>query len=179
MNYTFLPQIERLKLKREYRTRALVVGLFILSTAMIIGTISLFPTYIDSKLQENSELAKIAEITKTNDANGLEEIKRELAFDNALLSFAEKTVSGNYYYEIISNIILAKGSIKIGSISVTDFSTTTISFTIQGNAPTREGLTSYKNRLESTMPGSMAEVPLSDLAKSKDIPFSIKFTYSI
>jgi len=177
MNYTFLPQSERNKLKREYRVRALVVLLFVLSTTVLIGITSLFPTFINSKIIEKQELSKIAEINKTNNENGLEIIKKQLNSDNLLLVNAEETTKSPTFYPIIKDIVVAKGSVKIDSIAVTNVSTTTIDFIIQGFSFTRESLTTYKTRLETSIPGSVVVLPLSDLAKNRDIQFSLKLTY--
>lgn len=179
MNYTFLPQTERNKLKKEYRVRALVVLLFVLSVSVLMGVVSLFPTYINSRIVEKQELAKIADINKTNDSNGLEAVKKQLDADNVFLVNAETTNTASTFYPIIKDIIIAKGSVKINSIAITNVSTTTIDFVIQGFSTNREGLIGYKNRLETSMSGSVADLPLSDLAKNRDIQFSLKFTYSI
>lgn len=179
MNYTFLPQIERNKLKREYRIRASVVSLFVLSVVMIIGIAALFPTFISSKIVEKNELARIAEINKTNNESGLEIIKTQLNRDNILMNSVEDAVSTPTFYTAVKDIVTAKGSVKLYSIAVTGFSTTTIDVVIQGLAPSRDSLIAFKNRLETSLPGSSANLPLSDLAKNKDIQFSLKFTYSI
>ena len=50
---------------------------------------------------------------------------------------------------------------------------------VQGIAPTREALVSYKNRLEGLTIGNKVELPISELAKSKDIRFSLRFTRTL
>lgn len=179
MNYTFLPQYERNKLKNEYRVRAAIVFLFVMSISIVIGIVSLFPTFIFSKIEEKSQLSMIAETNKKNDENGLNTIKTQLGKDNILLEKASFVSKSTKYSEVIQDIVSAKGAVKIDSISFVNNSTTTIDVFVQGFSNTRDNLLAFKNRLESAFSGTSIELPLSELAKNKDIDFSFKFSFNI
>lgn len=179
MNYTFLPQYERNKLKTEYRVRAAIVFLFVLSVSVVIGIVSLFPTFILSKIEEKNQLSMIAETNKKNDANGMNDIKAQLTKDNTLLIKATEVAKNPSYSSAIRDIINAKGTVKIDSISFSNNSTTTVDVFVQGFSVNRDSLLAFKSRLESAFSGSTVDLPLSELAKNKDIKFSFKFSFNI
>lgn len=179
MNYTFLPKNERAKLKTEYRVRALIVLFFVFSVANIFGIVSLFPTYINSKITESGELAKIVEINKKNTENGSDVIRKQLDQDNVVLNNAEKTSLRPEFYPLIRDIISARGIVTLNSIAVTNVSSTTMNFLVQGFSPTREGVISFKNSILSSVASSTVDLPVSALAKSKDIQFSVNITTNI
>ncbi len=179
MNYTFLPQYERSRLKTEYRVRALVVLTFVMSVSVIIGVVSLFPTFIFSKIEEKNQLSMIAETNKKNDESGLSDIKAKLTKSNLLLSKAEESLKAPVYSSVVKDIINAKGVLKIDSISFTNSSTSTVDVFVQGFSANRENLLAFKDRLESIFPGKSIDLPLSDLAKNRDIKFSLKFPFNI
>jgi hypothetical protein len=53
-----------------------------------------------------------------------------------------------------------------------------VTVVLQGKALTREGLIAFKKNLEQDKRFSGVELPISDLAKSKDIPFALRLSYS-
>ena len=179
IHYTLLPEKEIKELKREYRIRLFISILFFISIAIVIGIFSLMPAFIMSYSQEKSALNQIELVRKNRNSKEIENIIKELKQDSDDL----KKININNkvsYSEIISDIISEKGSgISLNSfqfIIPVNTASSTISFVIQGKSLTRDALIKFKNKLESNPSISSVELPVSDLAKSKDIDFSIKIS---
>jgi hypothetical protein len=62
----------------------------------------------------------------------------------------------------------------MNSLSFTAVGTSTVEVVIRGTADTRDALVLFKRRLEQDPLISSVELPVSDLAKSKDITFALK-----
>lgn len=75
---------------------------------------------------------------------------------------------------LIAEALAARGPVKLSAVSVEDVSSTTATVIVQGVAPTRDDLIIFKTRLE-TISGAPVDLPISGLAKNRDIPFSITY----
>lgn len=178
IHYTLLPEKEIKKLKKEYRTRLVIFLLFFMSCSVFVGIISLAPGYIYSYTQEKEALDRLAELQVKRQADVAGTIKKELS-DTTLMINKIKTVNDSVIYtNIVTKIISQKPSgvsIKSFDIQATgETATSTIVAVIQGKALTRESLVSFKERLTSDPLITKVELPVSDLAKSRDISYSIK-----
>lgn len=176
MRHSFLPTNEQKALKKKYRIHATVVALFLLGVIGVIGIGSLLPAYIEVSYEERQQLAQARDATNKDGEAGTTQIMGELQKDAALVRELSAGLTSKLPSELIRDVISARASVKIGSIVITDMSTSTAVMVIQGIAPNRESLASFKARLEGFALGSKAESPISELAKSKDIPFSLRFT---
>jgi hypothetical protein len=67
-----------------------------------------------------------------------------------------------------------RGSLKFTSFSVMKVATSTYNITIQGLAPTRNSLLTFKTNFENLAPGNKVDLPVSTLAKSTNINFSLQ-----
>ena len=176
MQHTLLPATERRALRREYRVRVLIVLCFMASLAGLIGIGSLFPTFMRASLEEQSTLSVIASLKKVKDDSGMTKIEGELADDEALLAALEKHIGTALLSSVVEDAISARGSLQLTSFSLNRASTSTVVVVLQGTAQTRDALLAFKSRLESRVPGTKVELPISELAKSSDIPFSLRVT---
>ena len=85
------------------------------------------------------------------------------------------------YSSIINEIVKNKNSgltINSFNFSSQGAATSSISTVIQGKASTRESLIQFKTKLTSDPKITNVELPVSDLAKSKNISYSIKLSIS-
>ncbi|MEN9523974.1 MAG: hypothetical protein RL536_43 [Candidatus Parcubacteria bacterium] len=178
MRHSFLPEVEQKILIRGYHVRVAVVLLFLISLAGLIGIGSLFPAYISGFTEEQSQNKLVASIKKNTDADNVSRLRDELLTDakriNSLLVATPFQPS-----DVIEQIVTLRGVTRITSISVNEIGSTTATLTLQGVAPTRESLVDLKNRLESVTAGHKVDLPISGLAKSKDLPFSFNIVYTL
>lgn len=174
MRYTFLPSTEQKRLKSGYRVHAIIVALFMMSIAGLVGVISLFPSYVLVSTERALRDDTLASIQK-GDVSGNGTIRQELVTDADRLSLFTKD-SSIRPSQLIEDTISARGTVRILAISVEHVSTTTVSIVVQGIAPTRESLVAYKIRLENMATGNKVDLPISELTKSTDIQFSFKYT---
>ena len=179
IHYTLLPEKEIKALKREYRMRLVIFFLFFMSVAVLAGIFSLTPGFVLSYTQEKEALSHLKNVEKNRKDNGLDSIVKELNETNTIIKKLEDHSGDLVYSRIIFQIIGHKTSgltIKSFDISKSPNATSTADVVIQGKATTRDSLISFKNKLEADPLISNLQLPVSDLAKSKDISYSIKIS---
>ena len=173
MQHTLLPTAERKALRREYRIRAAIVLCFALSAAGVIGLVSLFPSFIRATLEERSSTTMLASLKKGTASASASQIQSDLATENVLLG-ALPSADAIRLSAVISDVVSARGSNSISSLSVTRSGTSTMDILVQGIAPTRDGLLAYESRIQSIAPGTKVDLPIDELAKSANIRFSLR-----
>lgn len=180
IHYTLLPEKEIKSLKREYRIRLVIFMLFFVSCSILTGVIALIPAYYFSYSQEKISLARLAELQNSRQTSGFNDVLKELSASNDLMKQIKSHKETPSYSKLISKIIGYKNSgLTISSFAVTNIenaATTTVSVVIQGKSTTRESLIQFKDMLETDPMISNVELPVSDLAKSKNISYSIKIS---
>lgn len=179
IHYTLLPEKEIKALKREYRIRLVIFFLFFMSVAVLAGIFSLAPGFILSYTQEKEALEHLKKVEKNRKDKGLDSVVKELNQTNTIIKKLEENSGNLIYSKIVSQIIGHKTnglSIKSFDISKSPNATSSADVVIQGKATTRDSLISFKNKLEADPLISNLQLPVSDLAKSKDISYSIKIS---
>lgn len=180
IHYTLLPEKEIRSLKREYRTRVFVILFLFISCGVMIGIVALFPAFILSYSQGKNSVEKIKTIKKNREARGIDTISNELSDNyqmmNKLKINDDITKSSEAIFEISK---LRSNQVSLTSFQITKSSntaTSSLNITIQGKASTRESLIEFKKNLESNKRIEKIELPISDLAKSKNILFAVRLT---
>jgi hypothetical protein len=176
MDYTFLPYNEQRAIKREYRVRAAIVLLFFLSVAIIVGVGSLFPAYIHASQEEASRLRDVAALKNADETKALESTEKDLEESTILMSNLASSTETGPFSEAIATIAAIRGPVAITSFAVEQPSPSIVSIIIQGQAPTRDALLAFKNRLDGLAPGTSVDLPISELARDSDIQFSVQVT---
>lgn len=179
MRHTLLPTTEKTIIRREYYVRITIVACFVVSLAIISGIIALIPAYIYARNEEKGSLATISELKKGEDASGRVAIQAELKSDQLLLSDVAANASRPRVSALIGEIVSARGNVKISAMDLSAISTSTALILIQGVAPTRNALLSFKGRLESLRGGAQTELPISELAASSNVRFSMRLSYPL
>jgi len=138
----------------------------------------LMPAYIYSYSQEKALLVRLEELQKNRVERGTDSVKKELASSTLIINRLKKHEAPIVYSNLISQVISHKPSgLNIKSFSVTSdrqaTSTPTI-IVVQGISSTRDSLILFRDRLEADPLISTVELPISDLAKSTNISYSIK-----
>lgn len=180
IHYMLLPKDEMKALRREYRVRLSIAVLFFLSCAVALGIAALIPSYIYTHSQQIEVAVRKAEIEKNRKASGADQIEKDLAESQIIAEKIARETDSISNSSVIEKVI----SHRIPSISLSSFevaralgSTTPTKVIIQGKAQTREALLDFKKGLEGDSSFADIELPLSDLAKSKNITFAVRFSF--
>lgn len=177
IHYTLLPEKEIKTLKREYRLRLFIFFFFFMSCAVLVGIASIIPAFLLSFSQEKDALNHVKAIEKSRKEKGIDSIVKELSGGSVILKKLNDNSNGRIYSKMIFQIINDKpNGLTINSFDIasTKNATSSIVVVIQGKAPTRELLVNFKDKLESDPLVTKVELPVSDLAKNKDISYSMK-----
>lgn len=179
IHYTLLPEKEIRTLKREYFTRFIIVIIFFVSLAILSGILSLVPSYMKSYVKEQESLKQVESLQKGRQARGTDAITTELGATYKLIKSVKEDGDSVSFAESISDIVnLRTPQIFYSSMSIQKAdksATSSLTVIIQGKAVTRDSLIKFKKNVEANPNVSRVDLPISDLAKSKDITFAVRF----
>lgn len=170
-----LPEFQKKKLRTEYILRFFSVLFVFTSVVMVSAIIFLFPSYFISQLDEKTALDKVKIIRQSSETDEIVQINIELKVVQqklGVLSKSDETVSIS---ELTNAIISHAKGITINGFSYAkskDNGAWVIS--ISGIANKREDLRAFEQNLEKDENFSEVELPVSNLAKDRDINFNIK-----
>lgn len=173
MRHTLLPLQERITLRREYYTRINIVFCFLLSLSIFVGISSLFPVYIKALSVQSDFETQVENLKDEVDPN-IKEVQKSISNSLLILDSLNKESNSPLISDVISGIINIKGNLKFSSISVGKISTSTFTIAVQGIAPDRNSLLDFKRNFENLSPKNKVELPVSSLAKSSNIQFSLQ-----
>ena len=178
--YTLLPEKYVAKLKREYRVRFAAMFFFFITIALVVGAVSLFFFFILSKEQEKQASHDLANLKKIAATSGADQVEKDALNTKTLV----RAITGHQDAVLLSDIVESvvshrKSSITLSSLEVSRPSPATVSARISGVALTRDALVAFKKELESDARFTKVELPVSDLAKSKNIRFSMSLSIKI
>ena len=139
-----------------------------ISAVFVAGLIFSLPAYMRAISEEQRQLEAVTELRHSNDKKSDSMIVNKLSFVRERPSEAVERIVG-----------LRNKEMRLNSLSYSVSGTTTVEVIIQGIAPSRASLLSFKSRLENMAPLIHINLPLSELAKSSSIPFSLKVIYKI
>jgi hypothetical protein len=147
------------------------------SCLLVAGSILLLPAYMRAKYEEKQQLQTINDLKSGKGKENYSAIISELASNSLALGILENTFLEERPSDAIDRIINLRKEVHLNSISYSILGTTTIEMVIEGTAPNRTSLLSFKDRLLSARSNANVDLPLSELVKSSNIPFSLKVTY--
>ena len=173
MRHTFIPNAEQAHINREYRARVTAALCIALATAVLVGAIALFPAFLRVSLAERSALQTIA-ANDTATSSDAQAIQTELSADGALVVLLAADHGAPRLSDAIRQISSVRSHIALTSLSVSRNSGGSITAVLQGVAPTRDDLLTFKGRLEDLAPGASVDLPIDELAKTADIEFSMQ-----
>lgn len=176
--FKLLTEKGRKLVMREYTLRRTIIIISALSLVLIVGLIGLMPSYLLS----NTRLEEVLERTRIMDDLGLGE-KQDQEAQTWLVSMNKKLklLSPKLDADRPSQDFIAKiMEQKTPDIKITTFSWIKtkgkVALSINGLASSRQALISFEDRIIASDHFSEVTLPISDLAKDKDINFQIKFS---
>lgn len=179
MRHTLIPAQERAAIHSEYHVRVAIVLISTVAVAVAVGIVALFPAYMSALAAEGQARADIQALRSNSEAEGLSKIETELAADKKLITALAKGSQKSQISELVRLVVATRGPVTISSFTADRQGTSTAQLVLKGVAPARADLLAFKSRLEALAVGTKADLPISDLKKSVNLPFSIKLTMPI
>lgn len=169
-----IPQEGHELIDREYRYR--VIGTFSVLFGMVflILGVSLIPKYLLIATQIESFNLQIEKETSKDQDNEVN--IHEIAEINTLLAQLKSTKTDGPLMTTLINEIrtIAPQGVTLESFIAREEADVLKAIEVKGDAPTREILAKLARTLEESTYFKKADIPISDLAKSSDIPFTIQ-----
>lgn len=156
--------------------RLLIVAASILSVAVIVGVAGLMPAYVSAWSADNIALSNLAAEKGIKADSGLSDIQKQLNSDQKLLTAVSSGVGKADLSGLIQRVTSVRSTVQIDSFSVSRQTDSSVAMTINGQAPTRADLLSFKSRLEALATSTTVVLPIDELAKSTDVPFTMRIT---
>ncbi|MFA6554559.1 MAG: hypothetical protein WCS89_03560 [Candidatus Paceibacterota bacterium] len=174
MRHTLLPLQERIVLRREYYKRIVLVLSLTLSLAIFVGMAFLAPTFIRALSTEREVGGNTADVSKGSNNNDLKNVQQSFARSLVMMNSLKEGQGSPRISELVNEVVGIRETVRFNSFIATKVSTTTFTMVIQGVSPTRNALLAFKSNFESMAVGNKVELPVSELAKSSNIQFSLK-----
>ena len=167
MLHNLLPKESKKELRNEYLVRMLSVATFLLAVSVLVGTASLAPSLISlSSALDQYQSQVDAGATTTEQAP-----VRELGRVAGLLETLNAKLDTEPMTELLDDVVAVRPTgIELTGIT---FERSPLSFSLRGVATTRDALVTYKRSLEGLERVTEVSSPISDLAKSSDLEFTL------
>ena len=165
------------KIKADYKFRRLSVFLSFIIFLQVSFLIFLLPSWIISLFREREAISQIEKMNQSLLSQNKDSVASIITGTNAKLNIINNILN---YPEVIPivNVILSNktSSIYLNGLTYTSTNASTSVLTIQGISLTRESLVSFVKNLEKSGAFKVVDLPVSNLAKDKNISFSINLS---
>lgn len=172
--FNLLPQSQKKEAKREYHLRVLTVAFYLSGTALVAGGLLLAPSYVMVSLRIDAaegaqQLLAGAKDDGDTPAAILAAVERDVRILNSLATplTVEDTVSkalGIRPLGLTTTTIIYEEQGARGTLSV------------KGVAKSRNDLVAFVRALEAIPEFSNVELPISNLARNENIPFTLSLS---
>ncbi|MEK7642670.1 MAG: PilN domain-containing protein [Patescibacteria group bacterium] len=175
-----LSETQKGLIKKGLRLRFLIVLSLMLAGAFVINITILLPAYFLARVRL-VEVSNILYALPSEDTKGGNSSTLSLPGEiNSKLGVYESNIPKYFVVEVFSSVagVLPEG-IRINSISFSDGTSVqnkTKEMNISGVSLNRQALILFSENLKKTSFAKNVEVPVSNLAREKNLPFSIKIT---
>lgn len=172
--FKLLPDEAKIKISKEYASRRAAMFLMAFIAVLVIGLVGLLPTFILSSIKKSELNSTVNALANTQNAKNSKVSEQWLADINQKLQILSPALDNVRPVEFIAKAIEEKipGIILTGFQWLADKDGN--SLTLSGIAKNRETLLNFQNSLNSSENFSNVALPVSNLAKDKNISFQIK-----
>ncbi len=175
--FNLLPEALKREIKSEYRKRWLVAVLTLLLFIQVSFLVFLLPSWTLSFSKEKEAVLLLEELGEGNTSQGAGSTASIITETNLKLRIIDTVMKSPEAFPLIDAVISNRNtSIKLSDISYTSMGTSTATVTLSGVGATRDALVSFSKKLEETKLFKSVNLPVGNLAKDKDINFSINIT---
>lgn len=171
-----LPPEEKKHHQHELTFRLTIISLILFSGAFLIGVILLTPAYLIANINEKAVLKELSFLEGSEESTERERISAELLTVKENLSALADDIPRESFYSIIDIVAAYHGdAIKLSHISYgRETGEKPSELRIGGKADRRDDLLSFTEDLKKNELFSDVILPVSSLAKDRDIEFSIE-----
>ncbi len=172
--FNLLPENLRNKIKKEYRFRLAIVVLSFVILSQISFLVFLFPSWLISFYKEKDYLVKSDEISKTISALDVASTTSFIKVLNQKLSNINEAMEYPAMMPVFDSILSVKSSaIRLSGIYYTSTDSNSAVVTISGMSDKRDSLVSFTDSLRKIDSFASVDLPISNLAKDKNIDFTV------
>lgn len=173
--HTYLPSKEKRELRKEYLIRLMIVFFGALLAITVCTIIFMLPAYFSSYAERNQVLVKLQSFKDTGASTEIKGIENEV---KSVTDITNRFAEGIDRPNSIDVIDLATSALVPG-VSLKGFEYTytassSVDVRVTGLAQTRDALINFKKKVESNSYVAKVELPVSDLAKSRDLTFIMR-----
>lgn len=177
--FNLLPDSLKNEIKKEYKLRRLVVCAVFILCLQVTSLIFLFPSWIASVGKEKDLKSQVDALDSSKKDSNIATLRPFLKNINSELSLIDKSLDYPKILPVINSVISQRSrAIKLSGVDISIIGTSTANISVAGFSDSREALVNYKNKLESSGVFRSVDLPISNLAKDKDIDFNIRLVYS-
>jgi len=170
-----IPPEGQKSVRKEYTLRVLATMSFLFGFIVVLLSVAHIPTYVLVGAQINDLDAITAQDIERDEAIRI--VEDEVKLTRSIIAQFKRnqgiTNPTNIFYEINSR---SSDEILFKAFILQSGNKNTRTVQVQGVATTREALAQFKTSLESSSLFSQAEIPISDLARDTELPFTITIT---
>ena len=181
--FKLLTEEERQLVQHEYLVRRFIVMLWALIIVLLVGIVGFLPSYILSNARQSEVLVRMESISKVKREG--DEVSLKTWFSK--MTSRLRVLSPALDTDRPSDFVHAVLEQKIPGMRITDFSwiresrdneKEKVVLSINGLASDRQTLLAFKDHINTSGVFSEVILPISDLAKDKDIAFQLKFSFA-
>lgn len=167
-----LPPEAKRSLIIEYWLRVITVWFILIALAFLAATALKMPTFVLVQSQLGDASAAYDDAREKKDAfNAAQTTLNEANQLSALLATDTNTTPTAELIQILDTI--AGSQVRIGSFQITKTDSALEKITVTGMADTRLALANFSNDIKAHPMFLEADLPISNLAKDRDIAFNI------
>ena len=167
-----IPPAAKKSIIRDYWMRVVAVSLFALSAVLFALAALLVPAYVLVSSQLTSLEATAA--SRSADASAFKEVEAEVKAANAIARMLQNETTDIKSFELIKTFeTIGPRSVTVKGVEITRNRTKFTELTVTGVAADRTALVAYRDAVLADERFITAELPISNFAENKDIPFSI------
>ncbi len=172
--FNLLPENLRKSIVSEYRLRLTVVVMFFVILIQISFLIFLFPSWLVSFYKEKDFSNQSDELSKSLSTLDISSTTSFIKSFNSKIGIINESLEYPRFVPILDDILAKKsGTIRISGIYYTVNSINSGTLTLEGIGDSRESLVSFSDGLKSIEYFKKVDLPISNLAKDKNIDFTI------
>jgi hypothetical protein len=172
-----IPPTAQKQVTREYKIRVVSVWLFLLGFACLVVAIFNIPVYVLVQSQLSTYLQEFT--LASNQSDSFKSSEATITKANAIATLLTKAEQSTTFSDVINE--LEKQASAGGGVTITSFNFllkdgVLTPVVISGTADSRLLLSEFRDALAKNPRFENATLPLSSLAKDRDVPFSITLT---
>lgn len=173
--HTYLPEEQKKTLRKEYIVRLAIVTMLVGTIVGMAGTIGMLPAYMSARSDVRDKEYQLSDEGERNLLAKTKEIEQQVKYAT---DFGNRLLEGAQNPSLLEVLRIPNDSIvpgiRLTSFEVSINASSTVDMRVGGISANRESLVTFRKNIESYKGVQKVELPVSDLARSKDLTFIIR-----